>query len=108
MIVAKIVCWVYFRLLINTLLFSTFTSYVVSGLTETEKHSSWKVKQHKRYGGNIYNVRRNIKDDIHHGVTREEVAEFLNKIKNDSSFSDIRRIAGSIERIKDLEIEGMR
>ena len=77
----------------------------VSGLTETEKHSSWKVKQHKRYGGNIYNVRRNIKDDIHHGVTREEVAEFLNKIENDSSFSDIRRIAGSIERIKDLERE---
>jgi hypothetical protein len=77
----------------------------VSGLTETEKHSSWKVKQHKRYGGNIFNVRRNIKDDIQHGVTREEVAEFLNKIENDSSFSDIRRIAGSIERIKDLEIE---
>jgi hypothetical protein len=40
-----------------------------------------------------------------HGVTREEVTEFLNKIENDSSFSDIRRIAGSIERIKDLEIE---
>jgi hypothetical protein len=77
----------------------------VTGLTETEKHSSWKVKQHKRYGGNIFNVRRNIKDDIHHGVTREEVAGFLNKIENDSSFSDIRRIAGSIERIKDLEIE---
>ena len=77
----------------------------VSGLTETEKHSSWKVKQHKRYGGNIYNVRRNIKDDIHHGVMREEVAEFLNKIENDSSFSDIRRIAGSMERIKELEIE---
>src|ERR671915_1975339 len=77
----------------------------VSGLTETEKHSSWKVKQHKRYGGNIYNVRRNIKDDLHHGVTREEVAEFLNKIENDSSFSDIRRIAGSMGRIKDLEIE---
>jgi hypothetical protein len=77
----------------------------VSGLTETEKHSSWKVKQHKRYGGNIFNVRRNIKDDIEHGVTREEVAEFLDKIENDSSFSDIRRIADSIERIKDLEIE---
>jgi hypothetical protein len=63
----------------------------VSGLTETEKHSSWKVKQHKRYGGNIYHVRRNIIDDIHHGVTREEVTEFLNKIENDSSFSDIMK-----------------
>jgi hypothetical protein len=40
-----------------------------------------------------------------HGVTSEEVTKFLNKIENDSSFSDIRRIAGSIERIKDLEIE---
>ena len=31
----------------------------VSGLTENEKLSSWKVKQHKRYG-NVVNVRRNI------------------------------------------------
>jgi hypothetical protein len=77
----------------------------VSGLTETEKLSSWKVKQHKRYGGNLFNVRRNIKDDIHHGVTKEEVSEFLNKVQNDHSFSDIRRIAGSIERIKELQQE---
>jgi hypothetical protein len=77
----------------------------VSGLTANEKLSSWKVKQHKRYGGNIVNVRRNIKDDIQHGVTREEVSEFLDKIQNDPSFSDIRRIAGSIERIRDLKTE---
>ncbi len=32
----------------------------VSGLTENEKQSSWKVKQHRRYGGNLPNVRRNI------------------------------------------------
>jgi hypothetical protein len=32
----------------------------VSGLTETEKGSPWKVKQHKKYGGNLGNVRRNI------------------------------------------------
>ena len=77
----------------------------VSGLTETEKNSSWKVKQHKRYGGNVYNVRRNIKDDIQHGVTSGEVSKFLDRVQNDPSFSDIRRIAGSIERIKDLKIE---
>jgi|SRR5687768_12691298 hypothetical protein len=77
----------------------------ISGLTETEKHSSWKVKQHKKYGGNLPSVRRNINFDIHHGVTREEVTEFLDKILNDPSFSDIRAVAGSIERIKDLEIE---
>jgi hypothetical protein len=77
----------------------------VKGLTETEKLSSWKVKQHKRFGGNLYNVRRNIKDDIQHGVTREEVSEFLNKVLNDPSFSDIRRVIGSIERIRELQQE---
>ncbi len=77
----------------------------VSGLTENEKLSSWKVKQHNKYGGNLPSVRSNINFDIHHGVTREEVTEFLDKILNDPSFSDIRAVAGSIERIKDLEIE---
>jgi hypothetical protein len=75
----------------------------VSGLTETEKLSSWKVKQHKRYGGNLYNVRRNIEDDIKHGVTSEEVTAFLDRVLNDPSFSDVRAIAGSIERIKELK-----
>ena len=77
----------------------------VSGLTETEKLSSWKVKQHKRYGGNLFNVRRNIKDDIQQGVTREEVTSFLDKVLNNPSFSDVRAVAGSIERIKELQRE---
>jgi hypothetical protein len=77
----------------------------VSGLTENEKRSPWKVKQHKRYGGNIINVRRNINFDIQHGVTREEVSEFLDKAQSDPSFSGIQRVAGSIERIKELKIE---
>jgi hypothetical protein len=76
----------------------------VSGLTENEKQSSWKVKQHRRYGGNLPNVRRDIDFDILHGVTKEEVSEFLDKIQH-SSFSDIRRVAGSIERIRDLKTE---
>jgi hypothetical protein len=77
----------------------------VAGLSETEKGSSWKVKQHKRYGGNLYNVRRNIKGDIQQGVTREEVTSFLDKVLNNPSFSDVRAVAGSIERIKELQRE---
>jgi hypothetical protein len=77
----------------------------VSGLTENEKLSSWKVKQHRRYGGNVVNVRRNINFDIQHGVTKEEVSEFLDRVQNDPSFSDIRGVAGSIERIRDLKTE---
>ena len=77
----------------------------VSGLTETEKDSSWKVKKHKKYGGNLGNVRRNINFDIKHGVTREEVVAFLDKVLNDPSFSDIRKTEGSKERIKELQQE---
>jgi hypothetical protein len=61
----------------------------VSGLTETEKHSSWKVKHHNNF-------------DIHHGVTREEVTGFLDKVLSDSSFTDMRSVEGSVERIKEL------
>ena len=37
----------------------TIVMYVF-GLSESEKESSWKQKQHKKYGGNLTNVRRNI------------------------------------------------
>jgi hypothetical protein len=70
---------------------------------EDEKGSSWKRTQHKKYGGNLGNVRKNINFDIKHGVTREEVTEFLEKVQNDSSFSDQRKIEGSNERIKELQ-----
>jgi cell division septum initiation protein DivIVA len=51
----------------------------------------------------LTNVRRNINFDIKHGVTSEEVAEFLEKVQNDSSFSNQRKIEGSNERIKELQ-----
>ena len=76
----------------------------VSGLTETEKKSYWKVKQHRKYGGNLPYVRRNIDFDIHHGVTREEVTGFLDKVLSDPSFNDMRAVEGSTERIMDLRL----
>ena len=59
----------------------------------------------RKYNGKIGYVRRNIDFDIKHGVTRDEVIAFLDKIQNDSSFSDIRKSEGSRERIKELQIE---
>jgi hypothetical protein len=82
----------------------TIIKYVF-GLSESEKGSPWKQKQHKKYGGNLTNVRRNINFDIKHGVTKEEVTEFLNKIQNDSSFADQRKIEGSKERFDELQLE---
>lgn len=77
----------------------------VTGLSEYENTSSWKRKQHKKYSGNLGYVRRNINFDIKHGVTKEDVIAFLDKVRNDSSFSDIRENEGSIERIGELQIE---
>jgi hypothetical protein len=80
----------------------TIVKYVF-GLSEEEKGSSWKRKQHKKYGGNLTNVRRNINFDMKHGVTKEEVAEFLDKVQYDSSFSDLRKREGTNERIMELQ-----
>ena len=66
--------------------------------------TSFQKKMHRKYNGKIGYVRRNI-DFIKHGVTRDEVIAFLNKIQYDSSFSDIRKGEGSKERIKELQIE---
>ena len=55
--------------------------------------------------GNVGFVRRSINYDIRHGVTRHEVTEFLNKVQNDSSFSNIRESADSIARIEELQID---
>jgi hypothetical protein len=82
----------------------TIIKYVF-GSSESEKDSSWKQKQHKKYGRNLANVRRNINFDIQHGVTKEEVTELLNKIQNDPSFADQRKIEGSKKRFEELRLE---
>ena len=79
----------------------TIVKYV-SGLSDNA--TSFQKKQHKRYGGNLANVHRNIEFDIKHGVTREEVAVFLDKVRNDSSFSNVRQSVGSKERLEQLQV----
>src|SRR5919112_1297160 len=76
----------------------------VSGLTESEKGSPWKVKQHNKYGGNIRKVPRKINFYLKKSVTREETIAFLDKVLNDPLFSDIRKTADSKERIKELQL----
>jgi hypothetical protein len=71
-------------------------------VTSLSDNATWQKKQHKKYGGNLFTVRRNIDFDIRHGATKEEVLTFLGKIRNDSEFSSLREKGGSIERLDEI------
>ena len=63
--------------------------------------SSWERRQDKRYG-RIANVCRQIDYDIKHGVEKEQVLSFLEKIRRDSSFSDVRNGDSSLSRLDEI------
>ena len=65
--------------------------------------TSYQKKQHKKYGGNIVNVYKNIDFDIRHGVTREEVLLFLDKVRNDADFSNVRNSLGGVGRLDEIQ-----
>jgi hypothetical protein len=73
----------------------------VTGLAENA--SSWERRMNKRYG-RINNVCRQINYDIKHGATHEQVVSILQKIRNDSSFCQLRANNGSLERLRVREI----
>lgn len=77
----------------------TIVKYV-TGLSTNP--SIWERRQYKRFN-NIYRTRGNIKNDIKHGVTNEEVQLFLQKLRDDSSFLDLRNKDGVIERLEEVE-----
>ncbi|MGA6923996.1 MAG: hypothetical protein WBY22_13815 [Nitrososphaeraceae archaeon] len=74
--------------------------YVV-GLSDDA--TPYQKKQHKKYGGNIANLNKSINFDLRHGVTREEVLLFLDKVRNDADFSNVRDSLGSIERLNEIQ-----
>ena len=78
---------------------------IVNVSSISDNVTSFQKKMHRKYNGKMDMYEGNIDFDIKHGVTRDEVIAFLDKIQNDSSFSDIRKSEGSRERIKELQIE---
>ena len=66
--------------------------------------SSWQKRQHKKYN-KIANIRKGISYDIKHGVTNEEVISFMDEVRNNSSFLNLREVDGSISRLDEIEKE---
>ena len=58
--------------------------------------------QNKRYG-RLTSVCRQIGYDIKQGATTEQVLLLLQKIRNDPSFSSLRKNDGSMERLNELD-----
>ena len=68
----------------------------------SENATSWEKRMNKRYG-KITNVCRQINYDIKQGATNEQVLLLLQKIRNDSSFTELRKNYTSMERLYELE-----
>jgi hypothetical protein len=73
----------------------------VKGLSENA--SAFEKRNHKKYG-TLTHICRQIEYDMKHGVTDEQVISLFNKVRNHSSFSEIRESAGAIERLDEVEI----
>lgn len=65
---------------------------------------SWQKRQHKKYN-KIANIRRGISYDIKHGVTNAEVISFMDEVRNNLSFLNLRKVDGSIGRLDEIEKE---
>jgi hypothetical protein len=74
----------------------------VTGLSPNA--TAWEKKIFKRYG-KLANVCRQINYDIKQGATNDQVLLFLQKIRDDSSFSVLRATNGSLVRLEELENE---
>jgi hypothetical protein len=72
----------------------------VKGLSENA--SGWEKRNHKKYGS-LANICRQIEYDIKHGVSSEQVSSIFERIRNDSSFSTLRKGDGSMQRLAEIE-----
>ena len=64
--------------------------------------SRWETRLSKKYTGNLGYVCKSIWFDVRHGVSRDEVIAFFDKIRKDAFYSNIRN-SSSIERLNRLE-----
>jgi hypothetical protein len=72
----------------------------VKGLSETA--SAFEKRNHKKYGG-LNHICRQIEYDVKHGVTEEEIVSLFQKVRNDSSFSELLKGDGAMQRLKEVE-----
>ncbi len=78
----------------------TVTKFV-TGLSEDA--TMWEKKQNTRYG-KISIVCRQIEYDIKHGVTKEQVLEYIEKIRTHSGFLSVLKNEGSLNMLDQIKV----
>ena len=77
----------------------TIVKYL-TGLSENA--TRWQKKLDKKYG-NLTQVTKRIDYDLKHGVERQEVISFLELVKTDQSYIELRQTIGFGDRLYSLE-----
>ena len=72
----------------------------VKGLSENTTRREFRLN--KKYG-KIGKVLKRIEYDVKHGVTNEEVFSFLQLIRTDSNYLEVRTCEGSMERLNEIQ-----
>jgi hypothetical protein len=72
----------------------------LTGLSENA--SRWQRRQDKKYG-NLAQVTKRINYDLKHGVEKQEVLAFLESIKTDQVYSELRKANDFGYRLDTLE-----
>lgn len=72
----------------------------VRGLSENS--TRWEVRLNNKYG-KIGRVHKRIEYDIKHGVTKDEVFAFLQLIRTDSNYDEVRSGKGSMGRLNEMQ-----
>jgi hypothetical protein len=72
----------------------------VKGLSENA--SGWEKRNNKKYGS-LAKICRQIEYDVKHGVTSEQVISMFSRVRNDSSFANLREGSGSMKRLDEVE-----
>ena len=72
----------------------------VKGLSENA--SGWEKRNHKKYGS-LTHICRQIEYDIKHGATRDQVISMFYRVRNDSTFANLREGNGSMDRLDEVE-----
>ena len=74
----------------------------VTGISENTA-TSFQKRLYKRYNGNLTYVCKNIGFDIKHGVTNDQVLAFIDKVKSDPVYANMKQNSDCKERLESLE-----